>query len=208
MLFKFKPKTYKCSFCGKQVEIVRKLSDGAICNDCATIKVLNKEIEILLLDCTKKFNKLTCDDLTKAMDDLKETMKLMDDFKETRKSESGRIIVDDNLGLFYIKNDYFPFEMVRPIILHKLNRITDFYLEYDFSEVNIFNPDLGYEVSSGFITIKMNEFFDVEYIFEKIDSKVLTQRLEIKKVFESDLIFLEQLTGKKRGNIPQKNKII
>lgn len=197
-----KIKKYQCSICRQEFEKVTKLSDGAICESCATVGDDDWKVQIYDLDTTRKYKQITCDEIRKALSGLAEKKQMLASFSETRTSESGRIVVDDNLGVFYIKRG------ARPIVLYKISDILDFYLEYDYEDTSSFDEASSYSVASGHVTIKVRELFNIVEITANVASKMLGQRGEVKDTFESDLAFLEQLTGRKRSPIPNKVKII
>lgn len=198
-----KIKMYKCSFCGQEFPKVIKLADGAICEQCEKVGDENWHIELFDLDRTWKNKNITCANIRQAMSDMENKRLMLSDLAVTRTSESGRIVVDDVKKMFYIRKEG------RPIILHRISDIKEFYLEYEYEEIGFSSDDTtSNEVRSGNVVIKLNEVFDMETFTAHVDEKLFTQRNEVKKVFESDLVFLEEITGMKRKPIPNKIKIL
>lgn len=196
-------KSGQCSFCGREFPNVLKLADGAICDECATVKGVDWKRNIFNLDRNKPAKKITCNEVRQALRDWEEKKQMLLNLSVTRTSESGIIMVDDNQKVFFAKG------WREPVILHRICDIRDFYLEYDYEEKGIHRKDGStFSVKSGHITINLNEFNDLEEIRTHVDKKTFTQRGEVKKVFESDLVFLEEITGKKRKPIPNKIKLL
>lgn len=195
-----KIKKYTCSFCGQEYPQIIRLADGGICHECEKIGDENWQVELFDLNRTWKNKKITVNDIRKAMAEMEEKRQMVTNLSVTRTSESGRIMVDDNQDVFYVKKG------AGSIIPHRINDIKEFYLEYEYEEGS--SDDSSPSVRSGNVVIKLNEVFDVEEFTAPVDSKFFTQRNEVKKVFEPDLAFLEEITGMKRKPIPNKIKLI
>ena len=195
-----KIKMYKCSFCGREFREINGLSDGAICEECSTISVNGQQKNIFLIGYNKGSKHSTCGEARTVIEGWKERESDLANMTVTRSSESGRILVDDNHGLIVVKD-------AGVAVPHKLSTLKDFYLEYDYEDISSVGQASSYEVKSGHVTINFYDFYEKEEVHAQVDSKFLTQRNEVKKVFESDLQFLEALTGKERRPIPNKVKI-
>lgn len=92
------------------------------------------------------------------------------------------------------------------MILHRISDISNFFLEYEYVEKHGSGGDRS-EVRSGHIMIKTNEMFDIEKIKLPVKEKLFTQRMEVQRVYEPDLLFLEQISGKRRDSVPNKLKL-
>lgn len=191
----------QCSFCNQLVDKAIKLSDGAICNQCAQISGATESINIYLLDHSVINTQMSCNDVQNALNDMRERMQLISEFSATRTSPSGKIVVDDNHKVFYIKKT-----SESNMILHRVSDISHFFLEYEYVEKHGSGGDRS-EVRSGHIMIKTNEMFDIEKIKLPVKEKLFTQRLEVQRVYEPDLLFLEQISGKRRDSVPNKLKL-
>lgn len=198
-----KIKKYQCSFCGMEYEKVTKLADGAICEPCEKMNGTDWQMRIFDLNHTWQAKNKTCGEIRQAMADFETKAQMLPTLSVTRTSESGRILVDDNQQVFYIHREG------KPIVLHRIADIQEFYLEYEYEEYGTYSKDGPHNsVRSGSVVIKLNEIFDVEDFTTHVDAKMFTQRTEVKNVFESDLEFLEEITGKKRKPIPNKVKLL
>ncbi|MCQ2524058.1 MAG: hypothetical protein MJ123_06910 [Lachnospiraceae bacterium] len=197
-----KIKKYRCSFCNQEFEKVIPLSDGAICDNCQKIGDEGWHTELFLLGHSWKSKNISVNDVRRAMADVENKRMMLANLSVTRSSESGRIHVDDNQKVFYVNHG------AKPIVLHRISDISEFYLEYEYEDISPLSSESSYEVKSGNVVIRLNEVFDLEEVSAHVDSKMFTQRNEVKKVFEPDLVFLEEITGKKRKPIPNKIKIL
>ena len=177
----------QCSFCGKEHKDPFKLKDGYICWDCCRVRCGGHQVVLRDYLDGIKGRTITVAEVRNYMDKLKEIGK--EPFQATRVSESGRIAVDDNQGLFLIQNvptAQFP---------HRIADIRSFRVKMEEDSTTKFDPDV-IAVGGGYIEIKLNELIDTVKIETGVQEKFIGMRHEVKKTYKDDIEFLEEISGR------------
>jgi len=182
------PKT--CDICGEVSANTIALADGNVCNKCLNFPLINGEFQLSTYVKNKGGKNITVDELKNQIDSIKEMDQLLTQSSPTRMSPSGKIVVYDDLGLFILKDQAF---IDFP---HKISDIESFKLHIDrnFTE----SASDVVRVDGGHIEIKMNELFDVINFNLCLEEKFFGMKDYVKKTYEAELAFLEEITGKVR----------
>lgn len=181
----------KCDFCGKDFPNPTKLLDGYICDDCLKIEYGDKKIDLHSYLINFKKGRVSVSNLKEFMNLLNERGEIEKGFVATRISPSGAIIVDDNLGLFVAGAEHMP------RYARRISDIEGFKLviERNWDDMT---TDSAY-ITGGHLEIKLSELFDELIVSIPVDQKIIGMKSNVKKAFEDDIRFLEEITGKVRG---------
>lgn len=177
----------QCSFCGKMYPETYALKDGCICDSCCRVTYRGGTADLSLLMSNMNLRLCTVNEIRNYINTIKERGELMASFNPTRVSPSGKIKVDDSLGLFVITGQS------GSRFAHRVADIESFKLVID--KDNYGDTPL---VEGGHIAIKINEPIKEIQLEMGVQDKLVGMKHEVKKTFEDDLEFLEQITGMKR----------
>jgi len=183
------PKT--CDLCGESVANTIPLADGNVCKKCLSFPLTNGEFQLSSHVKSKGGKNITVAELKNQIKSIKERNQCLAQSSPSRLSPSGKIAVYDDLGLFILKDQAvtdFP---------HKIADIEGFKLHIDrnFTESA---SDVA-RVDGGHIEIKMSELFATINFNLNLEEKFFGMKDYVKKNYEAELAFLEEISGKIRG---------